>query len=77
MTHAENVLRGSSPTAKLRAAKLCKYGHEFSWAPSGKHRVCLDCARQRNRSAYHANREERRARMRAALRRKKEGLSRA
>lgn len=57
VTHAENVLRGRSPSALWAARTHCNYGHEFT--PENTYmnrgaRVCRTCTRERSRRAYWA-----------------------
>ena len=48
VTPRENVHRGTSPVAINVKKKVCKYGHKFSVAPSGR-RVCRTCDNARHK----------------------------
>jgi hypothetical protein len=66
VTHRENTLRGTSPTADYAAQTHCKRGHEFTpentyIIPSSGSRQCLTC----KRAARAGERERRKARQAA------------
>ena len=65
VTNAENILRGTSPTAEFARRDICLRGHELTGdnlhlTPRG-HRTCRECTRIRSRANYWKNPEKFRA----------------
>lgn len=61
VTHRENVLRGTSPTATNAAQTHCSYGHEFTIENTylrGGRRICRVCCRRRSREKLERRRQQ-------------------
>jgi len=67
VTHAENVMRGTSFSVVNAAKTHCIHGHKFTpentvpWGPDGRHRRCRTCIRVRGRKASRVYRKKKAA----------------